>query len=224
MTYFTGSITSQGLSLLPFLICTAVSLILGIANAYMYMIKNSYSRSFVVTLATLPAMVQIIIMLVNGNLGTGVAVMGAFSLVRFRSAPGNAREIGSIFLSMAIGLATGMGYLVYALLFFIFISAANTILWVKGFGESKDNMRQLRITMPEDIDYNGILDDLFEKYTDEVRLIRVRTTNIGSLFELTYGVRMKSRGIPKEFIDEIRCRNGNLNIIVGEMNNSTEEL
>ncbi|WP_392392083.1 DUF4956 domain-containing protein [Youxingia wuxianensis] len=218
------SVTQNGISVQGVLFCTVVSLVLGICVACIYMFRNSYSKSFVVTLALLPAMVQIVIMLVNGNLGAGVAVMGAFGLVRFRSVPGTAREISSIFFAMAIGLATGMGYLGYAGLFLIIVGLATLGLSISNFGREKVGERELKITIPENLDYEGIFDDLFQKYTSQAQLIRVRTTNMGSLYELQYLIHLKGENISKEFLDELRCRNGNLNIVCGRVSTARDEL
>ena len=200
---------------LQFLGCTLASIVLGVFCSLIYMYRNRYHKSFVVTLALMPLIVQIVIMLVNGNLGAGVAVMGAFSLVRFRSIPGTARDIGSIFCAMAVGLATGMGYLAAAFVFLFCFSVVNVVLNVSKFGEGKQGEKQLKITIPENLDYMGIFDDLFEKYTKEYHLRQVRTTNMGSLFELTYTINLKSQQEEKKFIDDIRCRNGNLKIVCG---------
>lgn len=167
------------------------------------------------TLSLMPAIIQLIIMMVNGNLGTGVAVAGAFSLVRFRSVPGTAREICSIFLAMAIGLATGMGYIGIAATFLIIIGIVSIFLTVSNFGEQKQRDKMLKVTIPEDMDYSDIFDDLFSKYTKKSELVRVKTSNMGSLFELQYEITLVDSGQEKEFIDEIRCRNGNLNIVCG---------
>lgn len=207
-TTSTGAVSLQSL-----LICTAASLLLGLGVAWVYMFRNQYSRNFVVTLVLLPAMVQVVIMLVNGNLGAGVAVMGAFSLVRFRSVPGSAREIGSIFFAMAIGLATAMGYLFYALLFLLLIGGCTILLTFCRFGDSPSTVRDLKISIPEDLDYAGLFDDLFSAYARSAQLLRVRTTNMGSLFELRYSIDLKDTAKEKEFIDQLRCRNGNLTII-----------
>lgn len=215
----TGSITWYSL-----LICTGASLLFGIAAALVYMFRSSYSKSFVVTLALLPAVVQIVIMLVNGNLGTGVAVMGAFGLVRFRSAPGGAKEIGSIFLAMAIGLATGTGYIGIAAVFLVIYSLADILLTAIKFGERSPLEKELKITIPESLDYNGIFDDLFKEYTKKAELVRVKTTNMGSLYELTYNIVVSDISREKEFIDKIRCRNGNLNIVCGRVPVGKEEL
>ncbi len=208
----------------PLLLCTLVSLVLGLGIAFVYMFRNVYSKSFVITLALLPAMVQIVIMLVNGNIGTGVAVLGAFSLVRFRSIPGSAREIGSIFFAMAIGLATGMGYLAVAALFLLIIGGMQLLLSASSFGGRKENEKELKVTIPENLDYDGIFDDLFAQYADNAELIRIKTTNMGSLFELHYHVRFKGNKIEKEFLDQLRCRNGNLSISCGQVPANREEL
>lgn len=215
----TGTITWYSL-----LICTGASFILGIIGALVYMYKASYTKGFVITLALMPAIVQIVIMLVNGNLGTGVAVMGAFSLVRFRSAPGGAKEIGSIFLAMAIGLATGIGYIGIAAIFLAMYSLISILLTATRFGERSPLEKELKITIPESLDYNGIFDDLFKEYTKKAELVRVKTTNMGSLYELTYNITIPDMSREKEFIDKIRCRNGNLNIVCGRVPVGKEEL
>ena len=206
------SILASGITLPAFLICTAVSLVLGIATALISMYRTKCSQSFAVTLAVLPAVVQIVIMLVNGNVGAGVAVAGAFSLVRFRSVPGTAREIGVIFLAMALGLATGMGYVVLAAVFFVVIAAVLFLLTKLGFGTRRTDERLLRITIPENLDYDGLFDDLFATYTTAHTLERVKTANMGTLYELQYRVTLRNAQVPKAFLDALRCRNGNLNI------------
>lgn len=218
-----ASVISTTVNWQAIILCTLSSLILGAAAA-IYCYKNTYTKSFVVTLALLPAMVQIVIMLVNGNLGAGVAVMGAFSLVRFRSVPGSAREIGSLFFAMALGLATGMGYLGYAVLFLLMIGIANILLYSTSFAAPKLIDRELKITIPESLDYEGVFDDLFDKYTTRHELLHVKTSNMGSLYELCYLVRLKDTGINKNFLDEIRCRNGNLNITCGRLSTVRDEL
>ncbi len=214
-----GTTTAITFSVGSFLLSMLVSLILGALIGLFYTYKNTYTKSFVIALALLPAIVQTVIMLVNGNVGTGIAVMGAFSLVRFRSAPGSAREIASIFMAMAVGLATGTGYLAFAALFTIIICAANVLLTAIRFGEPKHRSgeRELRITIPESLDYSDAFDDLFEKYTDKCELIRVRTSNLGSLYKLNYLLQLKDVSREKEFIDELRCRNGNLEITCGKV-------
>lgn len=207
-----GVITPSGL-----LICTLASLILGLLSAVLYMFRNTYTKGFVTALVLLPAIVQMVITLVNGNLGTGVAVMGAFSLVRFRSAPGGAREICAIFLAMALGLATGMGYIGIAAMMLVLLGLAQVLLTITSFGECSASERELKITIPESLDYNGVFDDLFGIYTRSCELVRVRTTNMGSLYELQYHITLRDQAEEKEFIDALRCRNGNLGITCGRM-------
>ena len=170
-----NSIIGTDLSLSAFLICTAASLVLGIGLAFVSQFRARSTQSFAVTLAILPVVVQVVIMLVNGNIGAGVAVAGAFSLVRFRSAPGTAREIGVLFLGMAIGLATGMGYVGLAALTFVIVSTALMALTALGLGQKDAGERLLKITIPEDLDYDGLFDDLFERYTTAHTLEKVKT-------------------------------------------------
>jgi len=211
-TIITGEIT-----LTTFLICTGVSLLLGICTALLSMFKSKYSQSFVIAIAILPTIVQVVIMMVNGNIGAGVAVAGAFSLVRFRSAPGTAKDIIMIFFAMAIGLATGMGYVGVAVLFFAVVAIFSLILSAARFGGAKESERQLKITVPENLDYEGLFDDILEQYASSYSLDRVKTSNMGTLYELQYRVTLKGEGVPKAFLDELRCRNGNLNISCGRV-------
>lgn len=213
-----------GLTLISGLICTGVSLILGIIIAYVHMAHGSYSKNFTVTLAILPALIQVVIMMVNGNLGTSVAALGAFSLVRFRSAPGNSKEICSIFFAMAIGLATGMGYVTFAVLTTFIIGFMLVILFKTSFGEKSAEGKQLKITIPENLDYTEIFDDIFENLTSKVSLDRVKTTNLGSMYELQYNIVLKDKSKEKELIDQLRCRNGNLPIICGRSDTLRDEL
>ncbi|MHC5373780.1 DUF4956 domain-containing protein [Enterococcus sp. LJL120] len=207
------------------LICTAVALVAGLIVACVHMYRNVYSKNFVITLAVMPALVQLVIMLVNGNLGTGLAVLGAFSLIRFRSVAGGSREITSIFWAMGIGLATGTGYVGYVVIFSVIISAFLILLNTVKFGENnKVAERELRITIPEDLDYPGLFDDLFEKYTYEFSNTSVRTTTMGSLYELRYLLKLKDVYLEKDLIDEIRVRNGNLPIVSGKVATNKDEL
>lgn len=199
-----------------FFICTAVSLLLGLGAAALSMFRSKYSQSFVLTLAMLPAMVQIIIMMVNGNIGAGVAVAGAFGLIRFRSAPGSAKEIGMVFLTTAIGLATGMGYVVVAAVFFLVMALFFLLLTLTGFGAGRANEREVKITISENLDYDGLFDDLFRAHTLSAELDRVKTTNMGTLYELCYKVVLRDPDRSKEFLDALRTRNGNLGIVCGK--------
>lgn len=202
-------------STIDFLVCCLSSIVLGAAVAAIYMFRHTYSKNFVVTLALLPLIVQMVITLVNGNLGAGIAVMGVFNLVRFRSIPGSAKDIGSVFLAMAIGLATGMGFIVLAVLFTIIVAIVNVGYVLSPFGKQKEPEKTLKITIPDDLEYDGVFDDVLKRYTDEHELTMVQTTNMGSLFLLEYAVRMKQPGTEKRMIDELRCRNGNLKITCG---------
>ena len=215
-----------GITLQTFLICMGSALALGAVIAVVYCFRTAHSASFVVTLALLPATVAVVIMMVNGNLGAGVAVAGAFSLVRFRSTPGTAKEIGAIFLSMAVGLACGMGYPGFALIFTVIMCVMTLVYSLVNFGGHRNAAlrRVLRITVPEDLDYPTVFDDLLEKYTTHVTLTSVKTTNLGSLNRLTYELTLRKAGTEKAFIDELLCRNGNLEISLARQEANIYEL
>lgn len=201
------------LSIRNLIICVATALFLGLITACAYRYKCDSTRSFTMTLAILPALVTVVIMMVNGNLGAGVAVAGAFSLVKFRSAAGTAREIAAIFLSMSIGLITGMGYVMYAAIYTLIMCAAFMVYSASAFGtKTVGNERTLRITIPEDLDYTGVFDEIFGLFTSKATLTTVKTTNMGSMFKLRYNVILKDSTNEKEFIDKLRERNGNLEI------------
>lgn len=214
------------LSVGSFLLCIASALVLGFVLTLVYRTYARPTKSFAVTLATIPAIVSVIIMMVSGSLGAGVAVAGTFSLVRFRSAAGTAREIGAIFTAMAIGLACGMGYPQFAALFTVILCAMYLIYARTGFGEPKggDLHKTLRITVPEDLEYNNMFDDVLESYATDARLTRVKTTNLGSMNRLTYELTLKAAGTEKAFIDALRCRNGNLEIALAESGADQSEL
>lgn len=228
-TIFQGLFDADTVSVIAvsdFLICVGCALVIGLILAFAYMYRTRYTRSFVVTLALLPAVVCVVIMMVNGNVGTGVAVAGAFSLVRFRSVPGTAREIGSLFLAMGAGLICGMGYLGYAFLFAIILGAVLLLYSRLDFGEHRNDGRYktLRITIPEDLDYTEVFEDLFAEYTQGHELVSVKTTNMGSLFRLTYNVTLGDPKKEKELIDKLRCRNGNLEIGISRQETVAAEL
>lgn len=216
--------TETGITLLPFILCIATALVIGFLLSLTYKKQSKSSPGFLVTLAILPAVVGMVILMVNGNIGAGVAVAGAFSLVRFRSVPGTAKEICAIFIAMAAGLAVGMGYLVLAVLFTVILSVAemlyNTNKMKSFYGNAQE--RQLRITIPEDLDYTDVFDDIFEKCFKTFELTEVKTTNMGSLFKLTYHVTLKDEIAEKKMMDEIRCRNGNLEISLSRPLNRNE--
>lgn len=204
------------ISVSDFLLCMGCSLVIGLILAFAYMYRTRYTKSFVATLALLPAVVCVVIMMVNGNVGTGVAVAGAFSLVRFRSAPGTAKEIGILFLAMGAGMIAGMGYLGYAFLFSIILCAVSMLYSRLDLGARKNSAmyKTLHITIPEDLDYTGVFEELFAQYASFWELANVKTTNMGSLFRLTYDITLKNPGAEKELIDKLRCRNGNLEISI----------
>lgn len=214
------------ISVTDFLLCLGISLVLGLIMAFAYMYRTRYTKSFVVTLALLPAVVCVVIMLVNGNIGTGVAVAGAFSLVRFRSVPGTAKEICTLFLAMGAGLIAGMGYLGFAVLFTLIMCTMFVLYHRVDFGEKKNAAayKTFSITIPEDLDYTGIFDDIFHEYTIAHDLACVKSTNMGSLFKLTYHVVLRDVTKEKELIDKIRCRNGNLEITVSKQQTIVSEL
>ncbi len=216
----------EPLTLSAFLIVILSALALGALHALLYSFNNRSTKSFTVTLATLPAIVSVVILMVSGSIGAGVAVAGTFSLVRFRSAPGSAREITAVFSSMALGLACGMGYPALALVFGLILALADTAYAHSAFGEARFGSlrKSLQITVPESLEYEGVFEDIFEAYTCEARLVRVKTTNLGSLNRLSYELTLKRPGTEKALIDALRCRNGNLEISLGEQSSDTNEL
>ncbi|MGC6767690.1 DUF4956 domain-containing protein [Enterococcus sp. LJL128] len=217
--------SSVELDLLSLILCMGTSVALGLLVAAVHMYRSSYSKNFIITLVILPILVQLVIMLVNGNLGTGVAIMGAFSLIRFRSVAGGAREITSVFWSMGIGLATGMGYISYVIIFSLVIAVVLFLLNGSHFGEkNKVAEREIKITIPEDLDYPGLFDDLFAQFTHNFNLDSVKTTNMGSLYELRYHVTLKDAQEEKTLLDALRVRNGNLTIASGKVSTNKDEL
>lgn len=210
--------TGNSLEISTSIICILTALVLGAVISGVYIItskKKDYSSGFTVSLVLLPAIVSIIIMLVGSNVARAFSIAGAFSLVRFRSAPGDAKDISAVFFTMAVGLAAGMGYVIFAAVITLIIGIAMLALDKVGFGKKTTVEKQLRITIPEDMNYSGAFDDLFEAYTKGAELEKVKTANMGTLYELTYRIKMKKDINEKEFMDSIRCRNGNLNIVLG---------
>lgn len=192
--------------------CSAASIIIGIIIALIYTYKNTYTKSMVTTLALMPLAVQMVIFLINGNIGAGIAVAGAFSLIRFRSVAGTARDISSVLMTMAMGIASGMGYIGVAVMFLIVYSLISLILFKSKFGDAPPVKKVLKVVMTEDLDYTGVFDDIFKKYTIFHELVGVKTVNVGSLFEIRYNITLKRLAFEKKMIDEIRIRNGNLDI------------
>lgn len=219
--------SSETIDVSGFIICIGVSILIGIFLAFMYAFRTKYTKSFVITLAMLPAVVCTVIMMVNGNIGAGVAVAGTFSLVRFRSVPGSARDIGSIFMAMASGLIAGMGYLGFAILFTLIMGIALMVFTNVPFemGKKRNAIdKTLKITIPEDLDYYSVFDDTFEQYTTEHSLVSSKTTNMGSMFKLVYNVSLKDPSKEKEFVDALRCQNGNLEIAMTRQEVNNNEL
>ena len=206
-----------------FLVILAAALALGALYALVYHRFNRCSRSFAVTLATLPAVVAVVILMVNGSVGAGIAVAGAFSLVRFRSAPGTGKEIAAVFTDMAIGLACGMGSPALAALFTLVLSAVGALYAKVSFGENGER-RLLHITVPEGLEYAEMFDDLFGEYTSQAKLLKVKTANLGSLNRLTYEIVLRKPGTEKALIDALRCRNGNLEIALSVQADDPAEL
>ncbi len=209
-----------------FLLCIGAALLCGILLCLCYAHRTRYTRSFLATLVMLPAVVCVVIMMVNGNVGAGVAVAGAFSLVRFRSVPGSAKEITMLFLAMGAGLICGMGYLGYSILFTLILAGISLLLAQLGLGCRKNSSlyKTLSITIPEDLDYSQVFDEILSQYTTTWELVRVKTTNMGSLFRLTYDLTIKKGANEKEMLDALRCRNGNLEITVSRQDTMITEL
>ena len=221
---FNDVFTSTAVKPLTMLEAIGVALVLGLVVAKVYQYKTVYSKSFVMSLALLPALIAVVIFLVNGSLGAGVAVMGAFSLIRFRSAPGGAKELVSIFLAMTIGIAIGMGYLVFAGTFTLIMSVAIVLLETINFGQMKHSIRQLTIVIPESLDYESIFDDICDKATTPLALASVKTSDMGSLFKLKYIIQLNGKMTEKELMDALRTRNGNLEIAISRFITKENEL
>ena len=221
---FNDVFTSTAVKPLIMLEAIGVALVLGLVVAKVYQYKTVYSKSFVMSLALLPALIAVVIFLVNGSLGAGVAVMGAFSLIRFRSAPCGAKELVSIFLAITIGIAIGMGYLVFAGAFTLIMSVAIVLLETINFGQMKHSIRQLTIVIPESLDYESIFDDIFDKATNHLELASVKTSDMGSLFKLKYIIQLNGKMTEKELMDALRTRNGNLEIAISRYITKENEL
>lgn len=220
------SSANASISVGNFFICFAVALVLGSALAAGYTVKSRYTKSFAITLAMLPAVVCVVIMLVNGNIGAGVAVAGAFSLVRFRSAPGSAKEIVAIFIAMCSGLLVGMGYIAFAVIFTVIMAAILLVLNIVKIWNKKQVPKEktLRITIPEDLNYTEVFDDIFKEFTVSYETVSVKTANMGSMYKLKYNIVLKDVTKEKQFIDELRCRNGNLEIMISNREETQNEL
>lgn len=221
---FKSVIPADGLTVGSFFMCFMAAVALGFCFSCVHRYKTRSSQSFLIALTILPAIVTVVILMVNGNVGTGVAVAGAFSLTRFRSQPGSAKEIGSVFMSMMIGLCCGTGYIGIAVASTVILSVVMILLLTFGYGLSSGGIKELTIVIPENLDYSTIFDDLFEKYTTETSLVKSRTCNMGSMYKLKYEVKLKDDKEEKQFIDEIRTRNGNLEVMIGRIEINTESI
>ena len=218
-TIFTTT-TENSINISQSILAVVVAVIIGLVIGVTYMLlckKEGYQKNFIFGLIIIPAVVTVVIMLVVSNVARAFSMAGAFALVRFRSAPGSAKDIAVVFFSMAVGLACGLGYITFAACFAVIILLVMVALTIAGIGSDSEKMKQLRITIPEDLNYNSIFDDLFEKYTEGSKLNKVKTTNMGTMYELTYNIKLKNSVDEKEFIDNIRMRNGNLNITMNVM-------
>lgn len=219
-----AGVEQSSIGLNEFLICTGVSAGLGIVLALVHSWKNKTTANFLMTLILLPVIVQAVIMVVNGNLGTGVAVAGAFSLIRFRSLPGNSREILSVFAAMAVGLADGMGFIGISVLLVLAVLVFTFVLCGIFSADKRQKSKDLRITIPESLDYYSVFQDIFGRYLKSADLVKVKTTNLGSLYELQYEIEEIDEKNEKAMIDELRVRNGNLNIVCGRRETPEMEL
>ncbi|MBR2996792.1 MAG: DUF4956 domain-containing protein [Lachnospiraceae bacterium] len=209
--------TTETMATAGVMICIGASLALGIIVSLVYKYaENGAKKDFLITLAVLPVLVQTVIMMTSGNLGSAVAVMGAFSLVRFRSAPGSAREILFIFYAMAVGLCCGIGQIALAAVITVVVAVFLALLLKSPLGKPDGRIRNLKIRMPEDEDYTSIFTDVFERYTEHVRRKSVRTVNLGSMLDVEYDIRLKDVALEKQFLDELRVRNGNLKVILSQ--------
>ena len=205
---------STGLTIENALICSAAAVILGIVIAVTHMKTTQTSKGFLVTLVTLPLLVMAVMIMINGNLGTSIAILGAFSLIRFRSIKGQAKELLSVFFAMAIGLACGMGHVLFAVVFTIIGIFVILFFSYTNFLEPNKHNRVLKIVIPEDLDYEKTFDKIFRKYTTRATLVKMKTMNMGSLYKLTYDITLKHGIKEKAFLDEIRIKNCNLKVLL----------
>ena len=206
--------SSTGLDITTALICAGVALVLGVVIAITHMKTSRTTKGFLITLATLPLLVMAVMIMINGNLGTSIAILGAFSLIRFRSIQGDAKELLSVFFAMMVGLALGMGHVLFAVVVTIIAVIAIFFFSYTNFLEPNKRGRVLKIVIPEDLDYEEAFDEIFKKYTTKSDLIRMKTMNMGSLYKLTYDVTMRGGVKEKDFLDEIRVKNCNLKVLL----------
>lgn len=211
----TATATETNISFTNLLIMLGVSILLGVIMSFVYLKTNrskTPSQSFAHTLVILPTVVSIIILMVGSNVARAFSLAGAFTIIRFRSQPGNPRDITYVLFCMAVGLACGMGYMLYAAIVAAIFSLVMIILELLNYGKPKESLKILKILIPENLDYDNVFDDIFKKYTHTKELKKLRTADLGSVYELNYEIEEKPDIDEKEFVDELRCRNGNLNI------------
>ena len=209
--------TSSGLDIKTILICSAVAIALGLVIAFTHLKTSKTSKNFLITLTILPLLVEVVMLMVNGSLGTSIAILGAFGLIRFRSIAGNSKEISSVFFAMAVGLALGMGHILFAAVITTLTIAVIIILSKTNIFNLAAQPQTLEITIPEDLDYTTAFDDVFKKYTSSATLVRSKTTNMGSLYQLTYDVCLKKSTNEKAFLDAIRVKNANLKVLLSHV-------
>ena len=217
MDFIFTSTVADTLSISSTLAVILSAILLGLIISRIYILthkREGFSPSFSITLIMLPAIISIIILLVGNNVARAFSLAGAFSLIRFRSAPGDPKDIAYVFFTLGTGLACGMGYIGYAAVFVIIMCIVMVVLTFINYGTAKNSLMQLKITIPEDVDYQGLFDEIFDEYTKNYTLQKVKTTDFGALFELLYTLTLKENADQKKFIDRLRCRNGNLNIIL----------
>ncbi|MBQ2510486.1 MAG: DUF4956 domain-containing protein [Erysipelotrichaceae bacterium] len=224
MTNLFGSIFNGTLTLGLFLLAVCASMVLGLVLALVFMYKNTYTKSFISALVLIPAVETVVIMLVNDNLGVGLSVAGSFALIRFRSVKGNAKELVAVFIAMTIGIICGTGYVAIAGVFTLLLCGAMFLMTLLDFGRQSEDDKYLKITIPESLNYDEVFDGILKKYCRSYGLESVKTLTLGSLFRVEYRIVMKDAGQTKQMIDEIRTRNGNLEIMCGRSATDREEL
>lgn len=219
-----GSIFTGSLTLGQFLLAVGSSMVLGLIVTLVFMYRNTYTKSFITALVLIPAIETVVIMLVNDNLGVGLSVAGSFALIRFRSVKGNAKELVAVFLAMTIGIICGTGFVTVAAIFTLLLSIVMLLITLTGFGKVSDNERYLKITIPESLNYDEVFADILDKYTVSYEIDAIKTLTLGSLFRIDYKITMKDPNQTKKMIDELRTRNGNLEIMCGRPATNREEL
>ncbi len=224
MTNIFSSIFTGSLTLGQFMLAIVASMFMGLILSIVFMYRNTYTRSFISALVLIPAVETVVIMLVNDNLGVGLSVAGSFALIRFRSVKGNAKELVAVFIAMTIGIICGTGYVALAAVFTLLLCAVMFALNLTGFGQMSENERYLKITIPESLNYDEIFDDVLNEYASSWQLDSIKTLTLGSLFRLDYTLTMKDPSRMKKMIDELRTRNGNLEIMCSRPAVNREEL